>query len=257
MSNLLLNAGAKNDNFDEILHYALQDSTNFNLLKTLEHFSSKLKRYGYNISPYSLASLIGLKQLSIERKNQIRNHFENWSTWIEPDSEGTEIIEIDLEKEKNFLQKALNHYGLWMSDEMWNTLRKGQVIELYGSDMVQLYRNLNFFEFCSFSLLDVSIFEWFKLWERPSRIQEEMMKRATVAMTTVTPCMAYEVPEHILREVKTIQGLQEHPPIACLVKFKYIGSLFKGPCTKSWGAIATSRAEVIASGDEALHIHFV
>ena len=236
----------------------LDDPENKMLFAALERFAEVLRRYGHIVSIYSNGSLLKLSEVDSAKKATIRTFFENLSNWMEPEAGSPEIIEVDLEKEKTFLKRAFDHHGLWMHEDFWNTLTQGQVIEFYGTDGVQLYRNINFFDFCSYSLLDISVFEWYNLWQRPSQIQEQMNKDAVKVFSTPTPVMQYKVPRHVLREVKPpSMEIEEHPALACLVQFKYAGSLFKGVDPRPAGAIATSEAEVIAVGDEARTIHFV
>lgn len=240
------------------LKVILDDPENKLLLLALERFAEILRRYGHIVSIYSSGSLLKLSDTTSEKKTAIRTFFENLADWMEPEAGSPEIIKVDLEKEKTFLRRAFSHHGLWMHEDFWNTLTEGQVIEFYGTDGVQLYRNINFFDFCSYSLLDISVFEWYNLWQRPSQIQEQMNRDAVKVFSTATPVMQYKVPRHVLREVKPPSlEIEEHPPLACLVQFKYAGSLFKGVDPRPAGAIATSEAEVIAVGDEARTIHFV
>lgn len=84
-----------------------------------------------------------------------------------------------------------------------------------------------------------------------------MNKDAARVFTAATPVMKYRVPRHVLREIKFVDKAETPPTLACLVQFKYAGSLFRGVNPRPAGAIATSEAEVIAIGEEAQHIHFV
>ena len=227
----------------------IDDPENRRLLMALVDFAQKLQRYGIFVKVCNAASLNKLAELSSERKTQIRTHFENWGKWIEPDAGAPEIIEVDDEKERTFLKRALDHYGVWIHDEMWATIRKGLVIEVYGSDMVQLYRNIHFFQFSSYSLLEISVFEWYTLWKRPSMIQEAMLEDAVACMETITPIRPYKVPRHVLRETKDPDTTLMHEPRACHVQFKDVASVCRGLDRRPAGAIATSDAELIAIGD--------
>lgn len=235
----------------------LNDPENTQLLMTLLDFSQKLKRYGFDVKVCTTAALMKLNEIDSAKKTEIRNYFENWGRWIEPDASETGVLEVDLEQEKVFLKRALDHYGLWIDDEFWKSMRHGQVVEIYSPNMVQLYRNIHFFQYSSFSLLEISIFEWFHLWQRPKLIQEAMMKSARAVLDKMIPILAYDVPRHVLRETK-IPGVQsDHDIVACLVQFKNVGSVRRGLDRTPAGAIATSEAEIIAVGDEARQIQFV
>jgi hypothetical protein len=236
----------------------LRDPMNERLLLTLGDFARTLERYGLNVRVCNTASLAKLLETPDVKKEQIRSHFELWNSWVRPESSGTKEIKLDTDKEKSFLKRALEHYGVWIYDDFWKTIDSNQVIELYGSDMVQLYRNLRFFHFCGYSLLEISVFEWYTLWERPSAVQQEMMAAAETAMKEPTPVMPYHVPRHVLRDRgSSNQMTDDFVPHACLVDFKYIGSIMKSVEPKPVGAIATAVGELIASGEEATTIQFV
>ncbi len=235
----------------------LKDPENYRLLRTLTDFSIKLKRYGLNVAICNHASLQKLAELNSDQKTQIREYFENWGIWIEPETSGDSIIEVGFEQEKTFLKRALDHYGFWIHDEFWKSISHGQVIEFYGKNMVQLYRNLHFFQFSSYSLLEISVFEWYQLWQRPSVIQDTMMKTANHVMTHMTPLLVYGAPRHVLRETRDMPDRECQEHVACLVQFKYAGSLCRGLERTPVGAIAVSEAELIAVGEEALQIQFV
>lgn len=235
---------------------ALSAPENMLLLKALESFSVRLKRYGYDVLPYTPASLARLSQVPAQKKTQIRLFFEAWYSWIEPEANSPDVIPVDIEQERLFLKRALSHYGAWIHDDFWKTIEHGQLIELYGSDMIQLYRNLRFFDFCSYSLLDVSVFEWYYLWDRPKTVLNEMFRYAENVKNVPTPVMEYKVPEHVLRETRS-NAEDDGGQMASLVKFKNIGSVFQGVDPMPFGGIATSVAEVIAVGAEAQQIQFV
>lgn len=244
---------------DQFINKVTYDFESRLLIETLENFSILASRYGYSVHPYSARSLQKLSTLPEERKISIRLFYENWISWIEPEDSSTHEIQIDLEKEKSFLKRALDHYNLRVHDDFWATLQTGQLIEIYGTDMVQIYRNLEFLRYCSYSLLDISVFEWYNLWTRPTQILEAMLKCAEQAMNHPTPVLPYSVPRHVLRETQPATLDEPQPRIACLVDFHHIGSVFNkfGFDLSPRGAIATSSGEIISIGDEASKIQFV
>lgn len=242
---------------NRILSSVIVDPENRLLLEALEHFANVLRRYGIKVAPYSEMSLLKLAEVPVEKKRGIRSLFENWAQWIAPDSDGADILEVDLEKEKLFLKRALDHYGVWIHDDFWSSLRKGHLIEVYGQEMIQIYRNIEFFKYCSYTLLDISIFEWYSLWERPRSVFEMIMDVARSVLVKQTPITKFKVPQHVLREVRPPNRENGEQRMACLVTLECIGSLYRGLSRQPAGAIATSVGEIIAIGDEARKIQFV
>lgn len=236
----------------------LQDSQSQRLLRALETFSATLKFYGFEVAPYSEDSLRQLPSVSHEKRGLLATHYEQWNSWIQPQNGEIAPGKIDGNKERVFAERALSHFNLKVDEEFWKTLTSDQIIEIYGSDMIQLYRNLNFFRFCSYSLLEISINEWYNLWERPSFVMKEIFSAVEVVLGHFIPVMPYRIPRHLLREKKRISEFPElAAPRSCLVDFKYIASLRRDGNPKPAGAIVTASASLVAEGDAAFEIQFV
>lgn len=235
----------------------LKDPENISLLKSLSDFSQTLSLYGLHVRISSTSSLQRLNQLSSETKKNIGAYYRLWNEWIQPEGVLTPVAKIDIELEKQFLRKALKHYGFIVDEEFWNVLSKDDLVEIYGEDMVQLYRSTNFFEISGYSLLDLSINEWFVLYERPRRIMEIMGEKSQKVFHESGPTQQFLIPKHLLRERCEVGTAEPFVPRAVLVDFQYISSLKRNPLGKAKGLIVTCKAELIASGDESMNIEFV
>lgn len=232
-------------------------SMDLSLIETLQHFSRLLERYGFQVAAVSEKSMQQLPFLSDQKKFEIRHYFDCWSAWIQPEANDPDSIPLDLEKEKRFLKKALQYHGFNENDEFLKTLKKNEVIEIYGENMIQLYRSLNFFKYCGYSLLDISVFEWFVLWERPKKVIEKMTEFAQQTMKNSVEVQSFSVPRHVLRETHNSGMTDQFKPRACVVDFKNIGCLRKSPLASPTGFICTAVGEMIAEGNDALNIQFV
>jgi hypothetical protein len=136
-------------------------------------------------------------------------------------------------------------------------LEDGHVIEIYGEEMIQLYRSLSFFNYCGYSLLDISINEWFVLWERPKQVIQAMNDHVREAFSQNIDAKKLQIPRHVLRETMNTGDTVPFVPRACLVEFQYIGSLRKSPLGNPCAFICSASGEVIATGSEAMSIAFV
>lgn len=250
----MLSSELKKFNLDP--EQVLEDPLNRRLLETLVRFAEKIRPLGYDVPVSSRASLARLGETSPEKKRQIAESFDLWLGWIDPEEDGVSRPE---KSEKAFLQRALEHYGLHVDDEFWTTFTEDQFVQIYGEDMIQLYRSLNFFRVCGYSLLDISVFEWYVLWDRPSRIMDEMIRSAQGALETYVAVKKLEAPRHVLRETYDTGLSDMFVPRASLVDFCHVASLTKSPIRGSTprGFICTSLGHIIATGEEALRIQFV
>jgi hypothetical protein len=237
----------------------LKDSLNEKLLGTLTRFANILSLYGLPVKVYSENSLKKLNEISVEKKEQINTYFENWISWIDPrDTKPLPIEEI----EKSCLRKALAHFGLKASNDFLDTIENNQVVELYGADMVQLYRSLNFFRITGYSLLDMTVFEWYVLWNRPSKAIEDTIADCNKVIGTYVPVVPFKVSGQLIREMHQT-GLMVEPFVqrAIHARFRNVGSLMAADDTSLHGTpkgfICTSTAEIIAYGEEATNIQFI
>lgn len=236
----------------------LQSAQNKRLLETLSRFAQLTNHYGYEVECFSENSLKKLSEVPNDKKDQISTYFENWSNWIDPEKNPGPPEDI----EKRCLEKALNYYNLKASEEFWKTLEKDQIIEFYGEDMLQLYRSLSFFKVTGYSLLDISIFEWYVLWQRSSRVIEETMNDAKQALQNYIPVKKFVIPKQLICEVYDVGGHTEaFVPRTVLAEFMNLGSLIKknnfDPFSVTGGVICTSVAQVLSRGDEIKNIRFI
>ncbi len=235
----------------------LHSMENRRLLLALDQFAKLLTKYGYQVEVYSPKSLIHLNTISAEKKDSIAVYYENWSRWITPDASEVFNIPISEEKEKAFLKYALDHYGLEVSDDFIDTIKTDQVIKVYGADIVQIYRSLNFFKHCGYPLLDISIYEWYALWARPAKIIEKMQEEAMKTLENATTVRKMNVPKHVTREIMDSENAPLFIPSASVVDFKYIGCLKKNNIHKPSAFICSATAEITGRGVEAANIQFV
>lgn len=239
-----------------------QSSTDFlsqQVLSTLAAFAKQIAYYGYTVRVYSESALSKLETLPPDRKQSIISFYENWCQWISPEGIGPTNPENSEILDKTFLKRALEYYGLEVSDEFMKTIDSETVVEIYGHDMVQLYRSLNFFNASGYSLLDLSVHEWYILWERPRMVTEKMMEYAKDVLTQAVPLTKFVTPKHVLRETYDTGQTQPFVPRAALVETLNIGSLtYKNTFNRPPGGfICTMKGSVIAVGDEAISIEFV
>lgn len=238
------------------LESILSEPENRAVIESLSRFAKTLNCYGLFPEIYSERSVLKLNTISRDDKRKIIDSFELSQQWYEPSAHSTDL-HVSLATERKCVEKALNHFGLQVHDDFWKTFRDDQIIEFYGDNMIQLYRGLNFYKFCGYSLLDISVFEWFILWERPKIILDVMMRQIQKVIAEKIDTEPFEIPKHILRENFTSGLTEGFIPRAYLAEFVSIGVLRRHAEGLGAGFICTARGSVIAEGDEALSIGFV
>ncbi len=235
---------------------ALEDPQNKSIIAVLTRFSELLAKCGYEVRVYSESALIKLQEVPFEKKQTIISHYEKLCSWLQGELEkplSTDDLEL------RCLKRALDHYGIAPHDDFWKTVEQNQIIELYGDDMVQLYRSLNFYEITGYSLLDVSVYEWYVLWSRPKQALEMMTTYIQETLSSFTSVERVKIPQHVIREIHNSSLAETFIPRASLAEFLNIGTLRpnRPNALIQNGFIISSRGEVIAVGDDANTIQFI
>ncbi len=234
----------------------LGDTSNERLLTSLSRFADLLEKFDYSVRVFSDSALQKLSEVSIEKKQQIAADFESWAQWIEP------LDPRSYDNELTLLKRALDKHGFEADERFLKTLEKDQIIELYNENMIQLYRSFNFFKITGYSLLDISVFEWYILWDRPQKILESIGEEINESLQVYTPIKKFKTGRHLVREVFNTTKSGSFVPRASLLTPVNLGSLKPTRPTKfnknnKHGFICTSTGELIAIGKETENIHFI
>jgi hypothetical protein len=236
---------------------SINNEIDIKLINALEQFSEKLKKFGLEVPAVSSKALVKLNEISDEKKHQIINYYFNWLSWLElATDQENEVQKDSIINEVNYAKNSLKHYKLSVDDNFWKTLENNHVIEIYGTEMVQLYRSFNFFKYSGYSLLDIAVFEWFNLWERPKKIVEMLFEEVSLVMSKVINFKKCNIPSHILREVMNTGDTLDFTPRACLIEFKNIAVL-KNSTGECAGFICSAVGTVIARGSNVSKIGMV
>lgn len=241
-------------NLDEVL----REFKASRLYSAFSAFATELKKHGYNVEIYSMKSLELYPDLTETRKNELAEYYENWLSWIQLGD-----IEIDRrprrEIEIEFAKRSLNHFGLHLDEKFWLTYTDEQVIEIYGPEMIQLYRSLNFFKLCGYSLLDISVFQWYVLWNRSKMIMESINSDVSEVMGNALSSFKFRVPLHLLLETLNTGDTINFQPRATEINFQHIACLKNSPMSSDAPSafICTSKARTIAEGEEIENIYII
>lgn len=234
----------------------LQDTVSVEVLRVLEDFSKTLRKYGLKVPVSSVLSLRKLATMDAAAKSKIIESFLMARRWYEPVASATDL-QVSADCERECVERALDHFGLFAGDEFWKTFHDDQIIEFYGANMIQLYRGLNFYKFCGYSLLDVSVFEWYVLWERSSLILDAMTKQIQRVIKDRVQAEPFNVPRHVLRETHNTGLTEMFVPRAYLAEFVSVGVLQRHAHGPGEGFICTARGQFVAEGSDAMSIGFV
>ena len=224
---------------------------NQRLLASLENWAQALKTQGVEKEITSRDSLLKIQELDEAQVEAI----------IEFSQANADIINSFHSKErvleKSLLLKALNYFGLVADDRIWNVMDDDSVVEIYGPNMKQLYRSVNFYQYSSYSLLDLAAFEWFYLWDRPKAVTEMMMVQAKQVLAEFTPVMPMTAPVHYMREIRDTGLSGKFVPRAILFSPGHVGSVKMPLSSAPVGLMCMSKGDVIAVGNDTFKVGIV
>ena len=158
--------------------------------------STKLNKntVSYSIEKELKQRIQGLRQLFSE--HFAPNHIEREETWLKfraySHNEQLEILkkanlfyEIcnsahrsgdDLRDSPRLLWYAIRKLGNLPPNDLFEKIKSSDVVEIYNSSGIQVFRNHRFFEICSYDFSELFIYPWHELYDRETHVDETLMK---------------------------------------------------------------------------------
>lgn len=157
-------------------------------------------------------------KLKEEQKQSTNHHLEFYCQLCEDHmSEGKSLQDCT-----TFVWRALKSLDLTPRSDLFNHFDNSSVIEIYSNENVQLFRNLNFFQYCSYTLEELHAKEWFWLFERDTMITAKLFAYAQkIFLGEINSNFVPEIPPHVVQELKS----QEKLKMECNIKIA--GPLFR------------------------------
>jgi hypothetical protein len=202
-----------------------QDNINFNiefqnladaLVGLLSTAGIKTKAYHQNLPFFSL--------LAADRKFQVIEDLKFYYSLC-----SQQVLEgKSLRDSQTFTWRALKACGLTPGSDFLSRIFTGDIVEIYNSDQIQIFRNLEFFDFCSYTLEDLYCREWWKLFERKDSITKSLLNLVPEIFSGEHPQgVHYPVQKHTVKEAASSETFQ------VALDFKFIGPLFNNKLVKA------------------------
>jgi len=135
---------------------------------------------------------------------------------------------------------SIRRLGLRPLSDVFAKLEKDDVIEIYNSDFIQVFRSLNMFRFLSYSLEEILCYQWFELFKREQNITESLLSIASnMGAGKITSTVEPDLPAHTVEEIFSASKNWAK------MKFRLITPLF-GPHGQPAGLMTASK--VVESG---------
>lgn len=213
------------------------------LLTKIQHYAYVARKLGYACTVSSEKSIQQLIEIPTSKKREILQSIGLYLEWMSE----CDIEELKI-NEKSFLLAALSHYGLEADDDLLNTIDEETVVEVYNENMVQLFRSFRLLDLTAYSLMDLSVFEWYVLWQRPHLVIEQMQNEIQAVMKNETPFKPFRISPHLLKETLNTGLTEPFVPKSAFVSFKYIGFLKRKTFQSPRAFLCTGKGSIVTEG---------
>lgn len=192
--------------------------------QSLTSFKELAARYNFRIEPFSEASLQRFTTFPEVIRAHIIGNFNNYLDFlIESSKEDLSGLRDDRFLVGRFLKKM----NLIHDDRLLDQITEGDIIEVYSKEIIQIFRNLNFMDVCSYTLLDLLTHQPYDLYDRSLQVVDKLK---TIAMELETRPFNLQpmnlsnlIPVHALQE-----KFSEHR-LSAMVTFKTAYPLYSWP----------------------------
>lgn len=125
-----------------------------------------------------------------------------------------------LEDSPSVLKLALDYYGLKTSKRFFETLERDDLVEIYTLDHFQIFRTFNFYKLSNYSLEDILLNEWYKLYKRPAHVTDQLMAHVNLHLEQNLEYSEFDIEPHIMSEIFA------QPKGTFLTKFKSLTTTY-------------------------------
>lgn len=96
---------------------------------------------------------------------------------------------------------ALKKADLELADpNFYDCLEEGDIMEVFSEQGVQLYRSWSCYQYCSYSALELKLYDWDTLYQRPAWVAKTLWELMPKLFEPGAKTMAYDIPEYVMTE---------------------------------------------------------
>ncbi len=164
----------------------------------VETFCDRVRPHGIDMKPYSAESIAKFQSFSLEKKQKVHFDFFKYASDIFLAIEKN----VNLRSNAELISFIVDKNNGRVTDEVMSLVKDTDVVEIYSSELIQTFRNLEFMRLCSYTLLDLISFEFHELYERSSWITQELFGAAKIMLDSPTIVLPLnpKIPVHVMRE---------------------------------------------------------
>jgi hypothetical protein len=164
-----------------------------------------LRAEGLKTQAFKNESLPFFSALSTDKKKEVTSLLRSYLEVCEE----TVASGHSLRNTNAFVWRFFTKTGLIPTSDIMALLNDGEVVEIYDTKNVQLFRNVPFMEVCSYTIEELYCIEWWKLYHRDPKYTQQLFQQVGRLFSgeftsTYTP----DVEEHYLEEIASNDKLK-------------------------------------------------
>jgi PAS domain-containing protein len=164
----------------------------------LEELSSIVREHGFNVTAYESSELPHFNALSAHAQTSALASVDFYlSLCLETMSAGEPLL-----KSQQLTWRAMRRFGLIPNPDLFTKIGGEDIIEIFDTDNIQIFRNFQFFKLCSYSLESLFCRPWMDLFRRlDSQKTVEIFEFAVAAQKSQTrEVLDCTFGEHLVQE---------------------------------------------------------
>jgi hypothetical protein len=182
----------------------------------LHRFSELAEQDGVKVSPNHGDQPTCFLALPPEKQTAV---LENFSRYLQVCEEAASHRE-SLSQNRQLLWRMFSRLGVHPTSDLMDHIDNKEVIEIYDADYVQIFRNLKFFEFCSYTLDELLCRPFWELFRRDETLTPKLLERtAKVFSGEIQGVHWWKVGLHAVDEIESpskYRGIVEYRLISPL-----------------------------------------
>lgn len=173
-------------------------TTQFEIL--LRQVSAIIKKGGIDISPMTKGTHFeSFTRLGPTHQLKLIKDLQNYIQICQK-AEEEEGISVN-SNDHSLTWYAMKAMGLRPSSQLFEHLEEDDIVEIYNTAGIQIFRSVSFFSLVSYSLEEVLTYEWSQLYHRDPEITKVLEKIFMDVALGKKDLVKGEVPEHYVSEI--------------------------------------------------------
>ncbi|MNJ93381.1 hypothetical protein D3C87_110610 [compost metagenome] len=139
----------------------------------------------------------------------------------------------------------------------WDNMKDNDIVEIYCSNGIQVYRSFNMFKTTGYSLWDLNLYSWDELWERSSLSVHRIHSVVNDILNEKFEVFDFDHQEETVKEILNSKLTEPFMPRSLRVKLGQIAACRDIVTNEIRGFAVTTQCKIISIGKDSEQISFI